>query len=104
MCRYCLASPPSIADNTHQVRLIIGNGLRPQIWEDFTKRFNIKKVAEFYGATEGNANMSKKFERYFFVIAPPQLYVYSTNLVFPFFVPSVRLKTKYKVHLFYVSI
>ncbi|VVC40326.1 Hypothetical protein CINCED_3A021573 [Cinara cedri] len=57
MCRYCLASPPSIADNTHQVRLIIGNGLRPQIWEDFTKRFNIKKVAEFYGATEGNANM-----------------------------------------------
>lgn len=60
MCRYCLASPPSYADTTHQVRLIIGNGLRPQIWEDFTRRFNIKKVAEFYGATEGNANMSKK--------------------------------------------
>lgn len=62
MCRYCLASPPSIADNTHQVRLVIGNGLRPQIWEDFTKRFNIKKVAEFYGATEGNANMSKNYK------------------------------------------
>jgi len=60
MCRYCLASPPSEADHTHQVRLIIGNGLRPQIWEEFTKRFNIKKVAEFYGATEGNANMSNK--------------------------------------------
>lgn len=59
MCRYCLSSPPSDADNTHQVRLILGNGLRPQIWEDFTKRFNIKQVAEFYGATEGNANMSK---------------------------------------------
>lgn len=59
MCRYCLASPPSDADKTHKVRLVMGNGLRPQIWEDFTTRFNIKKVAEFYGATEGNANMSK---------------------------------------------
>ncbi|XP_060863150.1 long-chain fatty acid transport protein 4-like isoform X1 [Metopolophium dirhodum] len=57
MCRYCLASPPSDADKTHQVRLILGNGLRPQIWNDFITRFNIKKVAEFYGATEGNANM-----------------------------------------------
>lgn len=60
MCRYCLASPPSDADKTHQVRLILGNGLRAQIWEEFTRRFNIKKVVEFYGATEGNANMSKK--------------------------------------------
>lgn len=59
MCRYCLASPPSDADKTHKVRLVMGNGLRPQIWKDFTTRFNIKKVAEFYGATEGNANMSK---------------------------------------------
>jgi len=58
MCRYCLASPPSEADKTHQVRLIMGNGLRPQIWTDFVTRFNIKQVAEFYGATEGNANMS----------------------------------------------
>ncbi|CAH1711810.1 unnamed protein product [Aphis gossypii] len=57
MCRYCLASPPSEADKTHQIRLIMGNGLRPQIWTDFVTRFNIKQVAEFYGATEGNANM-----------------------------------------------
>jgi len=65
MCRYCLASPPSEADKNHQVRLILGNGLRPQIWEDFVTRFNIKKVAEFYGATEGNANMSKYNINYF---------------------------------------
>lgn len=62
MCRYCLASPPSDTDRTHQVRLILGNGLRAQIWEEFTRRFNIKKVVEFYGATEGNANMSKKIK------------------------------------------
>uniref|UniRef100_A0A8W7PN09 long-chain-fatty-acid--CoA ligase n=1 Tax=Anopheles coluzzii TaxID=1518534 RepID=A0A8W7PN09_ANOCL len=39
------------------VRLIFGNGLRPQIWPQFVERFNIPRVAEFYGATEGNANI-----------------------------------------------
>ncbi|XP_050433649.1 long-chain fatty acid transport protein 4-like [Adelges cooleyi] len=57
MCRYCLAAPASDSDKCHQVRMILGNGLRPQIWEEFVKRFNIKQVVEFYGATEGNANM-----------------------------------------------
>jgi len=38
--------------------MVFGNGLRPQIWEEFQKRFNIGHVAEFYGATEGNANIS----------------------------------------------
>ena len=37
--------------------MAIGNGLRVQIWEEFQHRFNIPYVAEFYGATEGNANM-----------------------------------------------
>ncbi|XP_053625526.1 long-chain fatty acid transport protein 4-like [Plodia interpunctella] len=57
MCRYVLATPPSPADTQHKVRIIYGNGLRPQIWNDFIKRFNIKHVTEFYGATEGNANI-----------------------------------------------
>ncbi|XP_049872890.1 long-chain fatty acid transport protein 4-like [Pectinophora gossypiella] len=57
MCRYVLATPPSPADTQHSVRVIFGNGLRPQIWKDFIKRFNIKHVVEFYGATEGNANI-----------------------------------------------
>ncbi|KAJ8726236.1 hypothetical protein PYW07_000934 [Mythimna separata] len=58
MCRYVLATPPSPADTQHQVRVIYGNGLRPQIWKDFVKRFNIQSVTEFYGATEGNANIA----------------------------------------------
>lgn len=37
--------------------MIFGNGLRPQIWTEFVERFKIPKVAEFYGATEGNANI-----------------------------------------------
>ncbi|XP_045470323.1 long-chain fatty acid transport protein 4-like isoform X1 [Harmonia axyridis] len=57
MCRYILAVPPKSADKEHSLRMIFGNGLRPQIWVEFVDRFNISNVAEFYGATEGNANI-----------------------------------------------
>lgn len=43
----------------HHVRLMFGNGLRPQIWQKFVTRFNVPKIAEFYGSTEGNSNISK---------------------------------------------
>jgi len=56
-CRYLLAAPPSAEERSHKIRLMFGNGLRPQIWEEFVKRFGIEKIAEFYGATEGNANI-----------------------------------------------
>lgn len=59
MCRYILATPSNPADTNHQIRAIFGNGLRPQIWPQFIKRFKIGRVAEFYGATEGNANIGK---------------------------------------------
>ena len=36
---------------------MIGNGLRPHIWEEFVKRFGIAQVGEFYGATEGNCSV-----------------------------------------------
>lgn len=57
MCRYILAVKPKPTDTQHKLRMIYGNGLRPQIWSEFVERFNIPKVAEFYGATEGNANI-----------------------------------------------
>ncbi|XP_032591028.2 long-chain fatty acid transport protein 4 [Drosophila grimshawi] len=57
MARYILATPAAAHDRQHQVRMVFGNGLRPQIWTQFVERFNIGKVGEFYGATEGNANI-----------------------------------------------
>ncbi|XP_023020391.2 fatty acid transport protein 1 isoform X2 [Leptinotarsa decemlineata] len=57
MCRYILATPPKDTDTDHNLRVIFGNGLRPQIWTEFVDRFNISNVREFYGATEGNANI-----------------------------------------------
>jgi hypothetical protein len=32
---------------------------RPQIWEEFVNRFNIKDISEFFGSTEGNANIGE---------------------------------------------
>lgn len=58
ICRYLMAQPPKATDTTHKVTTIFGNGLRPEIWSSFVKRFNIKHVGEFYGSTEGNANIS----------------------------------------------
>lgn len=59
MCRYILAVPPKDTDTDHNLRMIFGNGLRPQIWTEFIERFKIARVGEFYGATEGNANIGK---------------------------------------------
>jgi fatty-acyl-CoA synthase len=54
ICRYLLNQPPKPTDRAHKVRLIAGNGLRPEIWDEFTARFNIARVCEFYAASEGN--------------------------------------------------
>lgn len=58
MCRYLLNAPPKPQDRAHRLRLMFGNGMRPQIWDQFVTRFNIKRVAEFYGSSEGNANIA----------------------------------------------
>ena len=54
ICRYLLNQPPKPTDRAHKVRLIAGNGLRPEIWDEFTKRFGIARVCEFYASSEGN--------------------------------------------------
>ncbi|OBH67666.1 long-chain-acyl-CoA synthetase [Mycobacterium intracellulare] len=55
VCRYLLNQPAKPTDRAHKVRVIAGNGLRPEIWDEFTKRFGIPRVCEFYASSEGNA-------------------------------------------------
>jgi len=57
MARYLLAQPVKPSEDQHRVRIAFGNGLRPQIWSEFKRRFHVKTIGEFYGATEGNANI-----------------------------------------------
>jgi len=53
LCRYLMNLEPNEDDQNHHLRVISGNGLRPDIWEKFQTRFKIPKIRELYGATEG---------------------------------------------------
>ena len=57
LCRYLLNAPFHKHEKDHNLRMVSGNGLRPDIWNDFKERFNIKNILEFYGATEGNVSL-----------------------------------------------
>lgn len=57
LCRFLLSTPPHPLERDHKIRWAIGNGLRKEVWEGFTKRFNIPHIIEFYGATEGNVSL-----------------------------------------------
>jgi fatty-acyl-CoA synthase len=61
ICRYLLNQPERDTDRKHKVRVIAGNGLRADIWDEFTTRFNIPRVFEFYGASEGNLGFVNVF-------------------------------------------
>ena len=61
ICAYLLNQPPKPTDRQHRVRVICGNGLRPAIWDEFTKRFGIARVCEFYAASEGNTAFMNVF-------------------------------------------
>jgi len=79
IARYLYSSPVSRWESQHRMRMMFGNGLRPQIWEQFTSRFNIKQINEFYGSTEGNCscgNFSNKVGAVGFV-----------SVLFPFLLP-----------------
>ncbi len=54
LCRYLLNRPQSDQDRNHRLRVIIGNGMRPEVWDEFQQRFGVKHICEFYGASECN--------------------------------------------------
>jgi fatty-acyl-CoA synthase len=63
LCRYLLRQPPTPHDREHRLRLAVGAGLRPDIWEKFQQRFGIARVVEMYGATEGNVSLMNRTGR-----------------------------------------
>jgi len=79
IARYLYATPESPFEKQHTIRMMFGNGLRPQIWQQFVDRFKIKQVCEFYGSTEGNCsvgNFSNKVGAVGFI-----------SVLFPFLLP-----------------
>ena len=82
ICRYLLHSEAKADDADNPVVRVIGNGLRPDIWLDFKKRFGIEKVFEIYGASEGNSGFVNAFNKdctIGFGIAPHALARYDTD-------------------------
>jgi fatty-acyl-CoA synthase len=57
LCRYLINAPHNPNETKHKLRLACGNGMRPDIWEEFKTRFRIPLILEFYAATEGNVLM-----------------------------------------------
>eukprot|EP01065_Artemidia_motanka_P043925 TRINITY_DN6177_c0_g2_i1.p1 TRINITY_DN6177_c0_g2~~TRINITY_DN6177_c0_g2_i1.p1 ORF type:complete len:665 (+),score=274.10 TRINITY_DN6177_c0_g2_i1:90-1997(+) len=57
LCRYLLNTKEDATEKQHTIRVAYGNGLRPEIWNEFQRRFNIPEIGEFYGATEGNGGL-----------------------------------------------
>ncbi|WP_419811125.1 long-chain-acyl-CoA synthetase [Bacterioplanoides sp.] len=61
LCRYLLNQPNSNLDQQHKIRVMIGNGLRADIWMAFKQRFGIQHINEFYGASECNLVFTNSF-------------------------------------------
>jgi fatty-acyl-CoA synthase len=57
LCRYLANHPETPNEHAHKIRLIFGNGLRPDVWDVMLDRFKVGGVLEFYGATEGNVSL-----------------------------------------------
>lgn len=50
--RYLLTNPPTEQDKQHNIRLMWGNGMRPDVWSRFVERFGIETVVEFFNSSE----------------------------------------------------
>jgi len=57
LCRYLLHTEPQPHETRHRIRMCCGNGLRPDVWNDFKSRFRIPQILEFYASTEGNVSL-----------------------------------------------
>jgi fatty-acyl-CoA synthase len=56
-CRYLLHVPSGPCDHNHRVRVACGNGMSADVWNEFTQRFRIPAVFEFYASTEGGLSL-----------------------------------------------
>ena len=75
--RYLTGAPPHPRERDHRLRVAVGNGMAPDVWERFQERFAVPVVREFYGSTEGNAFLLNVEGRPGFIgrLAPGQVIV-----------------------------
>jgi fatty-acyl-CoA synthase len=57
MCRYLMNQPASSRDRDHGLRVMMGAGLGPDLFEEFRLRFGIEDVFEGWSSTEANTSL-----------------------------------------------
>ena len=58
ICRYLLDAPVSERDPYCTLERAVGNGLGAEIWPQLRRRLGLKRVCEFYAASEGNGGFT----------------------------------------------
>ena len=53
LCRYLSFQEPCEDEINNPIRAMVGNGLRPDLWDCFRDRFGVERICEIYGASEG---------------------------------------------------
>jgi citronellyl-CoA synthetase len=56
LCRYLLMQPRCQEEKLNPLGKMLGNGLRPDVWNEFKNRFGVSRICEIYGSSEGNVS------------------------------------------------
>ena len=56
LCRYLSMQPERPEEKNNPLQKMLGNGLRPDVWEEFKSRFGVQRICEIYGSSEGNVS------------------------------------------------
>ena len=51
LCRYLSFQEPSNEEVNNPISKMVGNGLRPDLWDSFRNRFVDERIVEIYGAS-----------------------------------------------------
>ena len=63
LCRYLVNLEPTGNEADTPLHTAIGNGLRPDIWDEFKQRYGLKRITELYAASEGNVSFANIFNK-----------------------------------------
>jgi citronellyl-CoA synthetase len=58
LCRYLALQPECPQEKNNPLTKMLGNGLRPDVWDVFSSRFGVDRICEIYGSSEGNVTMA----------------------------------------------
>jgi len=56
LCRYLVMQKEHPDEIDNPIQTMLGNGLRLDVWDQFRSRFNVQRISEIYGSSEGNAS------------------------------------------------